>query len=81
MSFQSAPDQLIGRYTALNHIDTPELMFQSAPDQLIGRYKELLALRRPFVLFQSAPDQLIGRYRIEGVMGPLDSCFNPRPTN
>ena len=36
--FQSAPDQLIGRYLQALRISASLSMFQSAPDQLIGRY-------------------------------------------
>ena len=42
--FQSAPDQLIGRYTDAGSVQQADGLFQSAPDQLIGRYVELLAL-------------------------------------
>ncbi len=38
-AFQSAPDQLIGRYPELPAGDIYYFQFQSAPDQLIGRYK------------------------------------------
>ena len=36
--FQSAPDQLIGRYDVRAGNFADAVRFQSAPDQLIGRY-------------------------------------------
>ena len=36
--FQSAPDQLIGRYMERLTRTALAQVFQSAPDQLIGRY-------------------------------------------
>ena len=42
--FQSAPDQLIGRYFFATAATFPARLFQSAPDQLIGRYPAALAV-------------------------------------
>ena len=53
--FQSAPDQLIGRYidAAVNQCEAT--MFQSAPDQLIGRYSILSLLAGAVESFNPRP--------------------------
>ena len=42
VSFQSAPDQLIGRYYIPAEHHQLLIEFQSAPDQLIGRYRAFI---------------------------------------
>ena len=79
--FQSAPDQLIGRYLGARVLRCRPNMFQSAPDQLIGRYMERLTRTALAQVFQSAPDQLIGRYVIRTLTDKQVLGFNPRPTN
>ena len=81
MRFQSAPDQLIGRYAELERNKLDCEAFQSAPDYLIGRYVAATVNTGSGFQFQSAPDQLIGRYAARGPVCPGPACFNPRPTN
>ena len=61
--FQSAPDQLIGRYIAGTTTLTVPVLFQSARDQLIGRYLPPLTAGQAPVCFNPRPTNLSGDTR------------------
>ena len=55
IQFQSAPDQLIGRYMPGAQDIAIGIVFQSAPDQLIGRYGRLISDQRGSLGFNPRP--------------------------
>jgi len=81
ITFQSAPNPKVGRYSSTQLKSGLDLQFQSAPNPKVGRYRQSsLSYQRACESFNPLPTRRSGDTSIVPASAALVLCFNPLPT-